>query len=426
MSKFTTEITIEELQYRIHAHENDLTQMWTADYFLSVQKELLALKQAAKNPVAYRNKFTGRFFTLEQQQNAAADTAVYEPVFLAAPVLPKQPELVVLTDEQIDAVLDSKANMAYIISDKRERLRMFAREIIRTAMISTAPAQPVIPEQAKREQVRREHAEWSDATFGNVGPVGPLKHLSKEALEAAAAPDDLLEWADMQFLLWDAQRRAGIPDDFITVAMIEKLEINKKRQWPEPKDGEPRLHINTQSAQPVIPEQNKFRDLSQPVDPQISEYEKALQNEPQNIPENIPAPLDAQDLELYVDMLENSDSDDEDGELNNTQLIVWLKELQRRRELPAQPVSEPYKLPQGYALVPCKLTAESGAKSCMIGKFIEQTEISCPECFGDDECETCDGSGTIEVTAHVSWTTIKDIWAKGIEHFAAAPAQESE
>ena len=41
-------------------------------------------------------------------------------------------------------------------------------------------------------------------------------------------------------------------------------------------------------AQPVIPEQNKLRDLSQPVDPQISEYEKALQNEPQNIPENIP------------------------------------------------------------------------------------------------------------------------------------------
>ena len=65
---------------------------------------------------------------------------------------------------------------------------------------------------------------------------------------------------------------------------------------------------------------------------------KAQQNEPQNIPENIPAPLDAQDLELYVDMLENSDSDDEDGELNNTQLIVWLKELQRRRALSAQPV----------------------------------------------------------------------------------------
>lgn len=95
----------------------------------------------------------------------------------------------------------------------------------------------------ERERIRREHAEWSDATFGNVGPIGPLKHLSKEALEAAADPSDPLEWADMQFLLWDAQRRMGLSDEFITRAMIEKLEINKSRQWPEPKDGEPRLHI---------------------------------------------------------------------------------------------------------------------------------------------------------------------------------------
>ncbi|EJJ4042236.1 DUF550 domain-containing protein [Salmonella enterica] len=105
-------------------------------------------------------------------------------------------------------------------------------------------AQPV-PE---RDRIRREHAEWSDATFGDVGPIGPLKHLSKEALEAAAEPDDLSEWADMQFLLWDAQRRAGISDEQITQAMIEKLAINKARQWPEPKDGEPRLHIKEQPA----------------------------------------------------------------------------------------------------------------------------------------------------------------------------------
>lgn len=105
---------------------------------------------------------------------------------------------------------------------------------------------------SERERIRREHAEWSDATFGDVGPIGPLKHLSKEALEAAADPSDPLEWADMQFLLWDAQRRMGISDEFITRAMIEKLEINKSRQWPEPKDGEPRLHIKEQPA-PVVP-----------------------------------------------------------------------------------------------------------------------------------------------------------------------------
>lgn len=107
----------------------------------------------------------------------------------------------------------------------------------RAAMLQGS--QPV----SKREQVRREHAEWSDKTFGDVGPVGPLKHLSKEALEAAAEPDDLSEWADMQFLLWDAQRRAGISDGEITAAMEEKLKVNMARQWPEPKDGEPRQHL---------------------------------------------------------------------------------------------------------------------------------------------------------------------------------------
>ncbi|HCM9308966.1 TPA: DUF550 domain-containing protein [Enterobacter kobei] len=105
-----------------------------------------------------------------------------------------------------------------------------------------------------RNLIRQRHAEWSQATFGDVGPVGPLKHLSKEALEAAAEPEDLSEWADMQFLLWDAQRRAGICDGEITAAMEEKLKVNMARQWPEPKDGEPRLHIKEVCNSPVIPD----------------------------------------------------------------------------------------------------------------------------------------------------------------------------
>lgn len=183
---------------------------------------------------------------------------------------------------------------------------------------------------SEREQVRSAHAEWSQATFGNVGPVGPLKHLSKEALEAAAEPDDLSEWADMQFLLWDAQRRAGITDEQITQAMIDKLAVNKQREWPEPKDGEPRLHIKAQPA-PVVPD--------------------------------------------------------------------------------------------GCVMVPMRLTAENGAKGALSGEFSETKFVNCPECFGDDECETCDGSGRIEITVPVTWTTIKEIWAKGVEHFSATPSE---
>ncbi|EMU1126931.1 DUF550 domain-containing protein [Citrobacter koseri] len=100
-----------------------------------------------------------------------------------------------------------------------------------------------------RKLIRQRHAEWSEKTFGNVGPIGPLKHLSKEALEAADDVGDLSEWADMQFLLWDAQRRAGISDGEITSAMEEKLKVNMARAWPEPKDGEPRLHIKSDQRQ---------------------------------------------------------------------------------------------------------------------------------------------------------------------------------
>lgn len=102
-----------------------------------------------------------------------------------------------------------------------------------------------------RERIRAEHAAWSQETFGDVGPVGPLKHLAKEALEAAEAPDDLSEWADLQFLLWDAMRRAGITEEELNAAMELKLSVNKARNWPEPKDGEPREHLKADSEELV-------------------------------------------------------------------------------------------------------------------------------------------------------------------------------
>lgn len=77
-------------------------------------------------------------------------------------------------------------------------------------------------------------------------------------------------------------------------------------------------------------------------------------------------------------------------------------------------------IPDGYVMVPMRLTADNGAKGALSGEFSETKFVNCPECFGDDECETCDGSGRIEITLPVTWTTIKEIWAKGVEHFAAA------
>lgn len=155
-----------------------------------------------------------------------------------------------LAELALAAINSDPVAYAWVSRSGKKHLTRCEPEQWRDAVIVTplySHAQPA-PE---RDQVRSEHAEWSQATFGNVGPVGPLKHLSKEALEAAADPEDLSEWADMQFLMWDAQRRAGITDAQITQAMIEKLAVNKQRSWPEPKDGEPRLHIKERPRKKV-------------------------------------------------------------------------------------------------------------------------------------------------------------------------------
>ncbi len=124
---------------------------------------------------------------------------------------------------------------------------------------------------------------------------------------------------------------------------------------------------------------------------------------------------------------------------NPATVLALLGELEaakkRIAELEAEPVSQTCKLnepsgnspvtPDGWVIVPKKLTAENGAKGVLSGEFSETTFISCPECFGDDDCETCDGSGRIEIKVTVSWTTIKTIWAKGCEHFSiVAPQQD--
>lgn len=124
---------------------------------------------------------------------------------------------------------------------------------------------------------------------------------------------------------------------------------------------------------------------------------------------------------------------------NPATVLALLGELEtakkRIAELEAEPVSQTCKLnepsgnspvtPDGWVIVPKKLTAENGAKGVLSGEFSETTFISCPECFGDDDCETCDCSGRIEIKVPVSWTTIKTIWAKGCEHFSiVAPQQD--
>lgn len=88
-------------------------------------------------------------------------------------------------------------------------------------------------------------SEWSRATFGSDkerGPVGPLKHLEKEAREAYAECDPMLrdmEIVDCLFLVCDAARRAGMTPDRLLTLANHKLAINKGRKWSKPTSDEP-------------------------------------------------------------------------------------------------------------------------------------------------------------------------------------------
>ncbi|EOK2059368.1 ead/Ea22-like family protein [Escherichia coli] len=142
------------------------------------------------------------------------------------------------------------------------------------------------------------------------------------------------------------------------------------------------------------------------------------------------------ELERNQQYIKRRDQENEDIALTVGRLRVELEAAKKRiAELEAEPVSQTYKLnelsgnspvtPDGWVMVPKRLTAENGAKGVLSGEFSETTFISCPECFGDDDCETCDCSGRIEIKVPVSWTTIKTIWAKGCEHFSiVAPQQD--
>ncbi len=96
------------------------------------------------------------------------------------------------------------------------------------------------------DDLARDQAEWSQATFGkdsDRGPIGALKHLEKEARECQAAPTDREEYADCLLLLLDAARRAGISPCGLIRAAQAKMVVNKARTWPKPVDDTPVEHV---------------------------------------------------------------------------------------------------------------------------------------------------------------------------------------
>lgn len=69
-------------------------------------------------------------------------------------------------------------------------------------------------------------------------------------------------------------------------------------------------------------------------------------------------------------------------------------------------------------VMPKMLTAENGAKSLMISEFFEEYSVACKYavCMPDD-CPACGGTGIVTLRIPVSWTTIKAIYKKAVDHF---------
>lgn len=107
----------------------------------------------------------------------------------------------------------------------------------------------------KLSDLVRIQSEWSQATFGtdaSRGPLGALKHLAKEAVEAQAAvgckADFTEEMADCLLLVLDASRRGGVKVMQLIEAAQAKMKVNKSRQWPAPTSDEPVEHVRTPST----------------------------------------------------------------------------------------------------------------------------------------------------------------------------------
>lgn len=79
----------------------------------------------------------------------------------------------------------------------------------------------------------------------------------------------------------------------------------------------------------------------------------------------------------------------------------------------ADKVNSP-ELPDGYCIMPLKLTAENGAKGALSGEFHISRTVTCHECGGEG-CEDCNDQGSWEEKILIGWDTIKQIYQSAVD-----------
>lgn len=97
--------------------------------------------------------------------------------------------------------------------------------------------------------IKHQIVEWARKQFPNQTYLAKLNHLGDEVEELKIAINDCvhknylmdhdvqMELADCFILLVDTASLLGFSEEDIRRAMWEKLQINKKRKWGEPKEN---------------------------------------------------------------------------------------------------------------------------------------------------------------------------------------------
>jgi hypothetical protein len=79
-------------------------------------------------------------------------------------------------------------------------------------------------------------------------------------------------------------------------------------------------------------------------------------------------------------------------------------------------------IPEGYCIMPRRLTAENGAKALLLGEFKLEVTRECPECRELEEpaegCEICDGEGEYGQSHMIPWEKIKFIYSEAVKGLA--------
>lgn len=82
-----------------------------------------------------------------------------------------------------------------------------------------------------------ELADFLNDKFPDLTVDSQFKKLENEMLELKQYPSDVMEYADCFLCLFGLAHSSGISFNELRKAIVEKMEIVKKRKWKKESDG---------------------------------------------------------------------------------------------------------------------------------------------------------------------------------------------